>query len=187
MLKKLFNKYGFYIITTVVLCSVFFGGFFLGLYGKAAPSLEAIEQEQYRQKKQQEQQQSEMQTISEEPIKSKAEKETAESEEETTEIEEEQDNEITVVATAYCPCDECSEGYGAMTATGVKAQAGRTIAVDPSVIPYGTYVYLEDNEQTYVAEDCGGAINGNEIDIFFNTHAEVTEFGRREMTAFILN
>lgn len=77
--------------------------------------------------------------------------------------------------TAYCPCCECSEGYGTGTAIGTTCIAGRTIAVDPSVIPYGTIVVINDNE--YVAEDCGGAINGNRIDVFFDSHAEALEFG----------
>ena len=77
--------------------------------------------------------------------------------------------------TAYCPCDYCSEGYGRGTATGAVATAGRTIAVDPSVIPYGTVVEINGHE--YVAEDCGGAINDNRIDIFFDTHEEAMAFG----------
>lgn len=51
-----------------------------------------------------------------------------------------------------------------MTSTGVIAQEGRTIAVDPNVIPYGTEVLIDGN--VYVAEDCGSAVKGNVIDIF---------------------
>lgn len=77
--------------------------------------------------------------------------------------------------TAYCPCQECSEGYGRSTATGARARANHTIAVDPNVIKYGTKVVI--NGVTYTAEDCGGGVKGNHIDIFFNTHAEVERFG----------
>ena len=84
--------------------------------------------------------------------------------------------------TAYCPCDMCSEGYGRQTATGARAIAGRTIAVDPSVIPYGTAV--EINGHTYIAEDCGGDIKGNRIDIFFDTHAETLEWGIRSCNVY---
>ena len=77
--------------------------------------------------------------------------------------------------TAYCGCYECSEGYGNMTATGVTAQANRTIAVDPSVIPYGTWVII--NGQSYKAEDCGGGVNGNHIDIYFDSHSAAEAFG----------
>lgn len=77
--------------------------------------------------------------------------------------------------TYYCGCDSCSEGWGDMTATGVRAKEGRTIAVDPSVIPYGTHVIINGHE--YIAEDCGGAIKGNDIDIYLNHHNKVYESG----------
>ena len=53
---------------------------------------------------------------------------------------------------------------GRSTSTGAVATEGRTIAVDPSVIPYGTEVLIDGH--VYVAEDCGGAVKGNVIDIF---------------------
>lgn len=53
-----------------------------------------------------------------------------------------------------------------MTSTGVIAEEGRTIAVDPTVIPYGTEVMIDGH--VYIAEDCGGAVKGNVIDIFVN-------------------
>ncbi len=87
------------------------------------------------------------------------------------------------IATAYCPCKQCSGGYGNGTSTGTVATAGRTIAVDPSVIPYGSEVII--NGHTYVAEDCGGAIKGNRIDIFFNTHEEAEQFGRQKVSVEI--
>lgn len=79
--------------------------------------------------------------------------------------------------TAYCPCTECSDDWGRATATGAVATAGRTVAVDPTVIPYGTEVIIDGH--TYVAEDCGGAVKGNVIDIFFDTHEEVDAFGMK--------
>lgn len=77
--------------------------------------------------------------------------------------------------TAYCGCYSCSEGYGTQTSTGVTAEAGRTIAVDPDVVPYGSKVQI--NGHTYVAEDCGGAINGYEIDIYMDEHSSTDRFG----------
>lgn len=77
--------------------------------------------------------------------------------------------------TAYCPCKQCSEQWGTQTSTGATATAGRTIAVDPSIIPYGTKVIINGNE--YIAEDRGSAIKGNMIDIFFDSHAETQKFG----------
>ena len=77
--------------------------------------------------------------------------------------------------TAYCGCPSCSEGYGNLTSTGVSAIEGRTIAVDPSVIPYGSRVWINGN--IYIAEDCGGAIKGNRIDIYMSDHARAQNFG----------
>ena len=77
--------------------------------------------------------------------------------------------------TAYCPCFECSEGYGNMTAIGTQAKENRTIAVDPNVIEYGTTLLINGNE--YIAEDCGGAVKGNHIDIYFDDHEEATTYG----------
>lgn len=78
--------------------------------------------------------------------------------------------------TAYCACPQCCGEYAnGITATGTVATAGRTIAVDPTVIPYGTEVIIDGH--TYVAEDCGGAIKNNRIDIYFDTHSEALEFG----------
>lgn len=92
--------------------------------------------------------------------------------------------EIEVIATAYCPCEKCcGEWADGITSTGVTAKAGRTIAVDPSVIPYGTEIEIDGH--IYVAEDCGGAIKGNAVDIYFDTHAEALEFGRQTKTAII--
>ena len=84
--------------------------------------------------------------------------------------------------TAYCGCYSCSEGYGNMTATGVQARAYHTIAVDPSVIPYGTWVVI--NGVRYRAEDCGGGVNGNHIDIFFDSHSECESFGVRYLDVY---
>lgn len=78
--------------------------------------------------------------------------------------------------TAYCPCSKCCGKWaGGITSTGAMAKANRTIAVDPSVIPYGSKVII--NGQTYVAEDCGGAIKGHRIDIYHDTHSEALDFG----------
>lgn len=77
--------------------------------------------------------------------------------------------------TAYCACARCCGKSDGITATGTVATQGRTVAVDPSVIPYGSRVII--NGHTYVAEDCGGAIKTNRIDIFFDSHQEALNFG----------
>ena len=98
-------------------------------------------------------------------------------------------------ATAYCACHECcgkwpgNKWYG-ITATGTKAKVG-TIAVDPRVIPLGTQVYIEGlygakNYGYGSAEDTGGAIKGNIIDLYFNTHRETINWGRQQVKVYIL-
>lgn len=84
---------------------------------------------------------------------------------------------MTVVATAYT-------GYST-TSTGQKPVWG-TIAVDPRVIPYGTKVYIPQFDQVFVANNCGGAIKGNKIDIFMNTKKECSNWGRRTIDIEIL-
>lgn len=69
--------------------------------------------------------------------------------------------------TYYWPGED---SYGSATSTGAVATEGRTIAVDPSVIPYGTEVLID--EHVYVAEDCGSAVKGNVIDIFIEEPRE---------------
>ena len=78
--------------------------------------------------------------------------------------------------TAYCSCSKCcGQWSGGPTASGVMPTAGRTIAVDPNVIPLGSKVTIDGH--TYVAEDTGGAIKGNRIDMYFNSHSEALNWG----------
>ncbi len=77
--------------------------------------------------------------------------------------------------THYCSCFYCCGGWGNATASGTAATPGRTIAVDPSVIPLGTRVIINGN--VYVAEDTGGAITGNKIDIFVADHTTAITSG----------
>lgn len=88
--------------------------------------------------------------------------------------------------TAYCACPICCGSYSNMqnptTASGTRATAGRTIAADISIFPFGTELVI--NGQVYVVEDTGGAINGNRIDVFFNSHEEALIFGRQYASVF---
>lgn len=78
--------------------------------------------------------------------------------------------------TAYCACEKCcGKSADGITATGTIATEGRTIAVDPKVIPYGSIVEIDGID--YIAEDCGGAIKENRIDIFFESHQVALEWG----------
>ena len=84
---------------------------------------------------------------------------------------------MTVQASAYT-------GYST-TSTGQKPVWG-TIAVDPRVIPYGTKVYIPQFGRTFIANNTGGAIKGNKIDIFMNTKKECYNWGRRTIEIQIL-
>ena len=85
--------------------------------------------------------------------------------------------------TAYCACIKCCGKSDGITASGTQATAWRTIAVDPKLIPYGTEVKI--NDHIYIAEDCGGKIKNNRIDIFFDDHKEALNFGVQYSEVFI--
>lgn len=92
--------------------------------------------------------------------------------------------------TAYCSCSLCCGKwannrpngiiYGAI---GEELKEGYSIAVDPTVITYRTEVVI--NGHTYKAQDCGGAIKGNRIDVYFEDHNDALEFGVQYAEVFI--
>lgn len=88
--------------------------------------------------------------------------------------------------TAYCPCTHCSSSWGSKTATGTTATAGRTIGVNPDIIPYGSHVMINGHE--YIAEDTGGAMREKPylIDVFMESHEEALIFGRQKAEVFII-
>ena len=92
-----------------------------------------------------------------------------------------------VRATAYSHLDE---GCDMITATGTTVRIG-TVAVDPRYIPYGTRMFIVSNDGVYeygisVAEDCGGAIKGDRVDLYFPTYEACMNFGRRNCTIYFL-
>lgn len=89
--------------------------------------------------------------------------------------------------THYCNCSICCGQWAGMglTSSGAKLQAGTTIAVDPNVIPYGTKV--EINGHTYIAQDCGGGVKRNHIDIYVPTHGEALSKGTYTVEVFKVN
>lgn len=88
-------------------------------------------------------------------------------------------NESTMTVTAYCTCEKCCGAYSnGYTATGAKATQGVTIATDPDVIPMGTEVEIDGH--IYIAQDVGGAISGNRIDLYFDSHEDALQWGVRE-------
>ena len=93
----------------------------------------------------------------------------------------------TVRATAYTHTDR---GCDTVTATGTRVHRG-TAAVDPRFIPYGTRMFIVSSDGSYVygiaaAEDCGGDIKGDRMDLYLPTHAQCTAFGRRVCTVYFL-
>lgn len=81
--------------------------------------------------------------------------------------------------THYCDCPICcGEWSDGITASGTVATPGRTIAVDPNVIPLGSKLLIDGEK--YIAEDTGGAIKGNRLDVFVATHEEGINRGKVE-------
>ena len=89
------------------------------------------------------------------------------------------------VVTAYCPCSKCCGKHAnnrpvvrgetiVFTAIGEVAQEGVTVAVDPSVIPYGTAIYIEGVGIRY-AQDCG--VSGKRLDVYYEDHSEALHSG----------
>ena len=76
--------------------------------------------------------------------------------------------------TAYCSCAKCCGKTTGITASGTKATAGRTIATSGQ-FAFGTKLII--NGQEYTVEDRGGAIQGNRIDVYMNSHAEALAWG----------
>ena len=100
------------------------------------------------------------------------------------------------VLTAYCPCVECCGewAYGrpldengkeiVYGSSGQRLEQGVSIAVDPSVITYGTRVEIDGG--IYIAQDCGGAIKENRIDVYFENHSDALSFGVQTKPVYII-
>lgn len=86
--------------------------------------------------------------------------------------------------TAYCPCSKCCGKATGRTASGTTATAGRTVAAS-SKFAFGTKLNIGGH--IYTVEDRGGAVNGNKIDIFVNTHSEALQWGVKYMTVSVVN
>lgn len=97
--------------------------------------------------------------------------------------------------TAYCTCVKCcgiwssehpsrvGTDYVQRTKSGTIPTAGRTVSVDPDVIPLGTAIIIDGHE--YIAEDTGNAVKGNTLDIYFDSHEAAVEYGVQKKTIYI--
>lgn len=96
---------------------------------------------------------------------------------------------------AYCTCVKCcgiwssehpsrvGTDYVQRTKSGTIPTAGRTVSVDPDVIPLGTAIIIDGHE--YIAEDTGNAVKGNTLDIYFDSHEAAVEYGVQKKTIYI--
>lgn len=85
--------------------------------------------------------------------------------------------------TAYCSCARCCGKTNGVTASGKRATANHTVAA-PSTFAFGTQMVI--NGKTYVVEDRGGAIQGNRIDVYMNSHAEAIAWGVRYLDVEVI-
>lgn len=100
---------------------------------------------------------------------------------------------IEAVATAYCSCEICYEEWAlnrpdgiVYTASGAEAVQGVTIAADWSIYPPGTVLFVEGLGEM-VVQDRGGAIQGQKIDVYFESHDDALQFGRQNVRFYIVN
>lgn len=86
--------------------------------------------------------------------------------------------------TAYCPYED---EYGNATARPYNGEyiavEGITVAVDPEVIPYGSVVIIDGH--SYIAHDCGGAVKGKVIDIYFDSIEEMNAWGKQVKEVYV--
>lgn len=103
----------------------------------------------------------------------------------TTEKPKQDGKYITFNVSFYCSCSKCCGGYSnGITASGKYAKANHTIAA-PKGYSFGTKIYLE-GMGTYTVEDRGGAIYGNRIDVYVNSHAQALKLGRKQIKGYVV-
>lgn len=97
--------------------------------------------------------------------------------------------------TAYCSCHKCCGKWAenrpldadgneiVYTASGAVAEAGKTVAVDTDLIPFGTTVVINGCE--YIAQDTGSAVKGNVVDIYFDDHQQALNWGCKYLTVYV--
>lgn len=90
----------------------------------------------------------------------------------------------TCLVTHYCTCAKCCGKTNGITASGTVATPHRTAAVDPKVIPLGSVLFIDGIY--YIAEDTGGAIKGNRVDICVSTHEEAINAGVKAAEVFVV-
>jgi 3D (Asp-Asp-Asp) domain-containing protein len=90
-----------------------------------------------------------------------------------------------VRATAYSYQVPAEGAHGSLTRLGTTVHWG-TVSVDPTVIPLGSRLLIEGYDTVFVAEDTGGGVHGNRIDIFFPDEAAAIRFGVQDRIVTVL-
>jgi len=88
--------------------------------------------------------------------------------------------------TAYLCKDSRERRFHGITKSGARCVPGRTAAVDPRYIPFGSVIYVPALGRYYIAEDTGNMIKRNAIDLAFKTRKEAVKFGRKNLTVVII-
>lgn len=88
--------------------------------------------------------------------------------------------------THYADVPQSQGRWTGQTASGVKPTVGRTIAVDPKVIPLGSTVYIA-GYGTFVGEDTGGAIKGNKIDVLVSDYPTALDMGVKYANVYVID
>ncbi len=98
--------------------------------------------------------------------------------------------------TAYCSCEKCCGKWAenrpvdehgneiVIGSEGTRLEPLRSVAVDTDVIPYGTEIKIYD--KVFIAQDTGGSVKGNHIDIYFGSHEETIAFGVQYTEVFMV-
>jgi 3D (Asp-Asp-Asp) domain-containing protein len=99
---------------------------------------------------------------------------------------------VRMEVTAYCPCKLCCGPHAhGVTASGkpVSFNDGHFVAADTRALPFGTKLLIPgyDNDQPVQVIDRGGAIKGNKLDVFFPTHEQAREWGRRWVMVTVMD
>ncbi|MGF9943561.1 LysM peptidoglycan-binding domain-containing protein [Priestia megaterium] len=151
-----------------------------------APAEQAQKEQQQAQAEQTQKEQQQAQAEQTQKEQQQAQAEQAQQQQPAESSQQASGKSMTVEATAYTAnCAGCS----GTTATGVDLKANpnqKVIAVDPSVIPLGSKVYVEGYGEA-VAADTGGAIKGNRIDVFVPSEGDAQQFGRKSVKITVMN
>jgi 3D (Asp-Asp-Asp) domain-containing protein len=99
-------------------------------------------------------------------------------------------SEVYANVSAYCSCQKCCEKWSKYktTASGHKIKKGDKFAAAPKNIPFGTMIIVKgyNDGKPVPVLDRGGAIKGNKIDLYFDTHKEAIQWGRKKMNIKIV-